>query len=79
MIEFASEFVSLFGFKIYYYGIILSLGALAGVLLAERRARKYQMDETFLFEALPWVFAGGVVGARLWHIFTPPRSRPSII
>jgi phosphatidylglycerol:prolipoprotein diacylglycerol transferase len=74
MIEFASEFVSLFGFKIYYYGIILSLGALAGVILAERRAKKYQMDDTFLFDALPWVIVGGVVGARLWHIFTPPPS-----
>jgi len=28
----------------------------------------------FLMDALPWVFAGGVVGARIWHVFSPPQS-----
>ena len=49
MIEFTSQYVSLFSFKIYYYGMLLALGALAGVVLADRRAKKYQMDEIFLF------------------------------
>jgi phosphatidylglycerol:prolipoprotein diacylglycerol transferase len=28
----------------------------------------------FLFDAIPWIFLGSVLGARIWHIFTPPDS-----
>ena len=74
MIEFTAKFISIFGFNIYYYGMILAFGALAGILLAGRQARRKGMNEVFLYDALPWVIFGGIVGARLWHIFTPPPS-----
>lgn len=74
MIEFTSKYVSINGFNIYYYGLILAFGALAGILLAAREARRKGLDEVFLYDALPWVIFGGIAGARLWHIFTPPPS-----
>jgi len=74
MIEFSAKYISLFGFNIYYYGLILAFGALAGILLAVWQARRKNLDEAFLYDALPWVIFGGIVGARLWHIFTPPPS-----
>jgi len=74
MVEFTSKYVSLFGFNLYYYGLILAAGALAGILLAARQARRKGMNEEFLYDSLPWVIFGGIVGARLWHIFTPPPS-----
>jgi phosphatidylglycerol:prolipoprotein diacylglycerol transferase len=74
MIEFSNQYLSLFGFKVYYYGMILAFGAFSGILLASRLARRKGLSEEFFFDALPWVMFGGIVGARLWHIFTPPPS-----
>lgn len=74
MITFSSNSINVFGFSIYYYGIILMLGVVAGLVLATREAKRKGMDEMFLFDAAPWLLFGGIVGARLWHIFTPPPS-----
>jgi len=57
-----------------YYGIILMLGALAGAWLATREARRRGMDSELVWDGLIWVIVGGIIGARLWHIFTPPPS-----
>jgi phosphatidylglycerol---prolipoprotein diacylglyceryl transferase len=59
---------------IRYYGIILMFGALAGAMLAERIARARGMDPERVWDAFLWILVGGVVGARIWHIFTPPAS-----
>ncbi len=59
---------------IHLYGIILMLGALAGAGLAAWEAKRRDLDPGIIWDALTWVLVGGVVGARLWHIFTPPES-----
>ncbi|MFZ6027738.1 MAG: prolipoprotein diacylglyceryl transferase [Chloroflexota bacterium] len=59
---------------ITYYGIILMLGALAGAWLAGREAKRRGLDPELVWDGLLWVLIGGVVGARLWHVFTPPPS-----
>ncbi len=59
---------------IRYYGIILMLGALAAAWLAEREARRRDQDGELVWDGLIWVLVGGIIGARLWHIFTPPPS-----
>lgn len=57
-----------------YYGIILMLGALAGSWLAVRGAKRRGQDPELVWDGLVWVLIGGIVGARLWHIFTPTPS-----
>jgi phosphatidylglycerol:prolipoprotein diacylglycerol transferase len=57
-----------------YYGIILMLGALAGAWLASREARRRGLNGDLVWDALIWVLIGGIVGARIWHILTPPPS-----
>jgi phosphatidylglycerol:prolipoprotein diacylglycerol transferase len=59
---------------IRFYGIILMLGALAAAFLAEREARRRKLNPDFVWDALILVLIGGIVGARLWHVFTPPPS-----
>lgn len=61
-------------FYIHYYGLIIMAGIVAALFLASREAARRDEDLNFLFEALPWVFVGGVFGARIWHILTPPQS-----
>ncbi len=61
-------------FIIHYYGMILMLGALAGSWLASREAQRRGQNPDAVWDGLIWVLIGGIVGARLWHIFTPPPS-----
>jgi len=74
MITFSSQYVSIFDFKIYYYGLILMGGVVAALVLVKKQAAAKKLDEAFLFDSVPWILFGGIVGARLWHIFTPPPS-----
>ncbi len=78
-IEIFKEVVMPIGFQvgplfIRYYGIILMLGALAGSWLAERQARRHSQRGDHVWDGLVWVLIGGIIGARIWHIFTPPPS-----
>ena len=59
---------------VHFYGMILMSGAVAGAWLAHYRARKKELDTEFVWDSLTWVLIGGIIGARLWHIFTPPPS-----
>ena len=59
---------------IHLYGVILMVGTLAGAWLASVEAKRRGQDTEILWDALTWVIIGGVVGARLWHVFTPPES-----
>jgi phosphatidylglycerol:prolipoprotein diacylglycerol transferase len=57
-----------------YYGIILMLGALAGGYLATFEVKRRGHDPEMVWDLLVYLIIGGVLGARLWHILTPPPS-----
>jgi len=59
---------------IRFYGIILMLGAVAGGWLATREVKRRGSDPEMVWDLLVYLIIGGVIGARLWHIFTPPPS-----
>jgi phosphatidylglycerol---prolipoprotein diacylglyceryl transferase len=59
---------------IRYYGIILMLGAVAGGWLATAELKRRQRDPEMVWDLLVYLIIGGVIGARVWHILTPPPS-----
>jgi phosphatidylglycerol:prolipoprotein diacylglycerol transferase len=59
---------------IRFYGIILMLGAVAAAFLSVREARRRGQDPEVVWDGLVWVIIGGIIGARLYHILTPPPS-----
>ncbi len=61
-------------FTIYMYGILIMTGVLAGAWLAARRAPRHGLRSEWMWDLVPWLIIGGVVGARLWHILFPPIS-----
>jgi phosphatidylglycerol:prolipoprotein diacylglycerol transferase len=72
-----------FGFQIHigsftipvnYYGIILVTGAFVAAYLASLEAQRRRHNPELVWDGLIWALIGGIVGARLWHIFTPPPS-----
>ena len=61
-------------FKIYFYGIIIMMGVLAATTLTYYEAKRRGLNTESIWDMLIWVMIGGILGARLWHIFTPPPS-----
>ncbi|MCL5610976.1 MAG: prolipoprotein diacylglyceryl transferase [Chloroflexi bacterium] len=59
---------------IRFYGIVLMLGTVAGGFLAAHEAKRRGHDPEMVWDLLVYLIIGGVIGARLWHIFTPPPS-----
>ena len=60
--------------KIYFYGIIIMLGVLAAVWIAIKEAERRNLDSEYVWDMVPWLLVLGIVGARLWHVFTPSQS-----
>ncbi len=59
---------------IRFYAILIIIGAIAGAWLASRQAKKHGEDSEIILDLLPWLLIGGIIGARLWHVFTPSAS-----
>jgi phosphatidylglycerol:prolipoprotein diacylglycerol transferase len=61
-----------------YYGIILTFGAVAAAWLASLEAKRRGQNTELVWDGLIWLLIAGVIGARLWHVFTPPPSMQAI-
>jgi len=61
-------------FHIYFYGILITLGVIVAALLARLEAKRRGQDPEIVWDLLFWLVVAGIVGARIWHIFTPPPS-----
>ncbi len=59
---------------IHLYGVIIMLGALAAAWLASVEAKRRGLSGDIVWDVLLWVLLGGIIGARLWHVFTPTPS-----
>jgi phosphatidylglycerol:prolipoprotein diacylglycerol transferase len=68
--------IPVFGYDLYirYYGIILMTGALIIAWTGEILARRKKFDPEIVWDMFLWIVLGAVVGARIWHILTPPES-----
>jgi phosphatidylglycerol---prolipoprotein diacylglyceryl transferase len=58
-------------FHIYFYGILIMLGVVAAAFLGQAEAKRRGINPDYIWDALFWIVLAGIVGARLWHIFTP--------
>ncbi len=61
-------------FEIKFYGIIIMFGALMAAWLSSRESKRRGNDPEMIWDMLPWLLVAGIIGARLWHIFTPSAS-----
>ena len=59
---------------VHYYGVLIMLGVLAAAWLGTREMKRYGYDPELIWDMLPWVLVAGIIGARIWHILTPPDS-----
>ncbi len=62
MIDFFSNF--------NLYGFTIGIAIVVGLLLSEKKAKEYGIDENEYWQTVLWVMVGGMVGARVWHVVT---------
>lgn len=74
MFKLASDGIVIFGLKIYFYALIIIAGAMLGAYLASREAKRRGQNPEIIWDVLPWILIAGIIGARLWHVFTPSAS-----
>jgi len=60
----------MFYFQFHWYGFFLGLAAVVGFSLVEYQAKKRAIPLDLFWRASSWVIAGGVIGARAWHVMT---------
>ena len=60
----------IFGISVYWYGIMISLGMLAGIYVALKRTRHYSISEDELINFALVVVPAAVIGARLAFVIS---------
>jgi phosphatidylglycerol---prolipoprotein diacylglyceryl transferase len=61
-------------FHIYFYGVLIMLGVVAAAFLGQAEAKRRGINPDYIWDVLFWVVLAGIIGSRLWHVFTPPPS-----
>jgi len=59
---------------IRFYGIIIVVGILVGGFVATREARWRGENSDRIWDALIWIAIAGIIGARLYHVFSTPAG-----
>ena len=60
--------ITIFGFEIKFYGMIIAVGFLAGLLVAQREARRTGQDPEIYLDYLLTMVIPAIVGARLYYV-----------
>ena len=68
-IEHLQNHITIFGFSIAFYGIIIGIGMLLGITLAARDAEKRGIGEDTIYDFALLGIVCGVIGARLYYVF----------
>lgn len=59
---------SVFGFRIAFYGVIIGVGVLCGVLLAAHMAKKESMDPDMIWDFAIYAIIFSIIGARAYYV-----------
>jgi prolipoprotein diacylglyceryl transferase len=62
--------INILGLKVYWYGVMVTLGIGLGWWLARRRAKLFGLTKEVVDSAWLWMFGPAVVGARLYHVIS---------
>ena len=55
-------------FMVSWYSIVVMLSIIAAVVISTREAKRKGLSTEVIYSLIPWVLAGGIVGARLFHV-----------
>lgn len=59
---------TVFGFKIYFYGVIIAAGFIIAALFCAKLAAKFGLTSDDLFDYVIWLIPSCIIGARLYYV-----------
>src|SRR5512136_795951 len=60
--------------QVHWYGLLIVAGAVLAAWLATREASRRGEDPEHVWSLLIWVLIFGIIGARLYHVFSTPTG-----
>ncbi len=60
--------------KIYWYGVVITLGMILATYVASVELRRRKLDPNIAWDGALWVIGLGIIGARLYHVFSSPND-----
>lgn len=67
-LENVGQSISVFGFEIAYYGMIIGLGILAGVMIAVYEAKRTKQNTETYFDLALYAVICSIIGARIYYV-----------
>lgn len=67
-LEDVGKSISVFGFDIAYYGIIIGIGVLAGILMAVHEAKRTNQNPETYYDLALYAVIFSIIGARLYYV-----------
>lgn len=67
-LEHVGQKISIFGFDIAYYGMIIGVGILAGLLMAVREAKRTKQNPETYYDLALYAVIFSIIGARLYYV-----------
>ena len=62
------SYFTLFGKNIYFYGVVIGLGFILGMLYCARRSREFGLKPDDVYDLMIWLIPFSIVGARLYYV-----------
>lgn len=67
-LENVGKSISIGGFSIAYYGVIIALGMVAGFFMANWQAKRLKQDQEVILDLALWDIIFAIIGARLYYV-----------
>ena len=61
-------YITVFGFNIYFYGILIALGFLLAILYCAHAAPRFGLKDDDFYSFMLWLIPLSIVGARLYYV-----------
>lgn len=62
------RYLSIGGFQVMYYGIVIACGFLAGLFVAQREAKRTGQNPDLYMDYLLWMMIPAIIGARIYYV-----------
>lgn len=62
------SYITVFGRNIYFYGIIIAVAFMLGILYSVKNAKKVGLTEDDIYDSVIWMIPMSIIGARLYFV-----------
>ena len=62
------SYFTVFGFKVYFYGVIIALGFILGIVCCTRICARFGIKEDDMYDTVLVIIPTAIIGARLYYV-----------